>query len=440
MTTRARPSLARASTLPITLSIVAYRLVVDFGYRILVAEPFSYQGFQNAPTIGTIVVSWAFLLTLLPLLVRVVRSEALSSQFTGMLAMISLIPTTALIAHDPRYPALYVLLIFVYWLLFLLAAVFVPSIHLLRRPLRSEVPHMVASVVLAGTVLYISWRYTGFRLHFGIWDIYDLRTEAREFDMPAVLGYFLNFADNVLPVLLAYYLRRRWYLVGALVSVVILFNYGISATKQVLFLLMFAVASVLVADPPRFNRRITAVLAAVTLVGVLEAWTTGTLFVGTLSVYRVFAIPAHLHWLYFEFFQEGPLLLLTQSTLKYFFQSPYEENVQFLVSYFWSGIITGRANNGLFSDGYMNFGAVSVLFYPIACVVVLKILEGAAKGLSASVQFILVVSLSFVFLGLPLPTAVLSAGVGALILLLHTLPRRDGGPDDIASRQRTWPA
>ena len=410
-------------SLGFALAIIGYRIIVDVGYRMVVAGPFAYQGFQNAPTARSLMLSWLVLLALLPLMVRVFRSETVSGNIMTTLALISLIPTTTLIAHDPRYAAEYVLLISVYWFVFLLACIVVPPIRPFIRPLRSEVPHVLTTLGLAAVVLFISWRHTGFRLHFGLFDVYDLRAEARSFQVPTLLGYLATIADNALPILLAFYLRRRWVLVGAAVAVVILFNFGISGTKQVLFLLVFALASVLVREHARLNRTILVALTGIVVLCILERQVFGTPFLGVLSIYRVFFIPAHLHWVHYEFFQTHELLYLTQSALRFFFESPYNENIQFLLGEYYIGDFSARANNGLFSDGYMNFGAISVLFYPVISVVILKLMEGAARGLSASVRLMITVALSFVMLGLPLPTALLSAGVAALVLLLPTLPR-----------------
>lgn len=407
------------------LGVLGYRAILDIAYARLVAGPFSYQGFVSRPTVPTVLASWIFLLALLPLLVWVLRSETLAARVTALLALVSLVPTTTLVGQDPRYPAAYILLMFGYWALFLLACRYLPRITLGRHRLLSEAPHLIALVVLSATVLFISWRYTGFRLHFGLFDVYDLRAEARTFEAPAIVGYLATFSDNVLPVLLAYYLRRRWYLVAAGVATVILFNYGISATKQVLFLLLFAIASVFVRESVRISRRMLIILAGVLVVALVEARFAGTLIVGTLSLYRVMIIPSHLHWVHYDFFQTRELLYLTQSALKGFFASPYRENIQFLIGEYNIGDFTARANNGLFSDGYMNFGGLSVLFYPAITVAVLKLVEGSAYGLSSSVQFILVMSLGFVLLGLPLPTALLTGGIAVLVLLLSTLPRLD---------------
>lgn len=403
--------------------VVAYRVLVDQAYVRIIAAFFGYQDFRAEPMPGRVFASWAILMGLMPLLVRVLRNETLSGSIVSVLALISLVPTTTLIANDPRYPVGFMLLMAAYWSLLLAGSHWVPSVRLFARPLRSHLPHAVLATVLGLTIVFISWRYTGFRLHFGLFDVYDLRTEARGYEVSTLLGYLATAADNVLPVLIAFYIRRKWAILVAALSFIVLLNFGVSATKQVLFLLVFAIASFAVRDGARMNRLVLVGLSLAVVSALVEFTALGTYVVATLSLYRVLFIPSHLHWVHYDFFQTNELLYLTQSALRFFFESPYTENIQFLIGEYYIGDITARANNGLFSDAYMNFGAVGVLLHPIALIAVLKVLDGAAQNLSDGVRFIVTVALSFVFLGLPLPTAMLSAGVGLLVILLTTLPR-----------------
>jgi hypothetical protein len=405
------------------LGLVGYRLLVDYGYQLVVAGPFKYQGFQAAATPMSLALSWGVLLALAPLVLRILRTETLSAQVTSLLVLLSLVPTTTLIAYDGRYSIAYVALMFIYWLLLLLSTVYVPAIQVFRRPLRSEVPHLLTLAVLATTVLYVSWRFTGFRLHFGVFDVYSLRAEARQYEVATIVGYIATMADNTLPVLLAYYLRRRWWPIAIGVALVILFNFGISATKQVLFLLILGASSAVVQDDARVNRAFFAGLAAVFALAIAEKLFVGTVLVGSISFHRLAFVPAHLHWITYDFFQTHDLLYLTQSALRFFFESPYRENVQFLLGEYFIGDITARANNGLFSDGFMNFGAASVAVYPVLCVLVLKLVEGSARGLPMGVNVVLIGALTFVLQGVPIPTALLTSGVAFLIVLLSTLPR-----------------
>ena len=87
------------------------------------------------------------------------------------------------------------------------------------------------------------------------------------------------------------------------------------------------------------------------------------------------------------------------------------------------GDFGARANNGLFTDAYYNFGMIGVFIFPIIVVVILKILDGSVSGLSEKFLFIITVSTSFVLLGLPFSTALFSAGIIPLVFLLYTIPR-----------------
>ena len=46
------------------------------------------------------------------------------------------------------------------------------------------------------------------------------------------------------------------------------------------------------------------------------------------------------------------------------------------------GDFSARANNGLFTDAYYNFGMIGVVIFSIIVVVILKILDGSVFGLS----------------------------------------------------------
>ena len=87
------------------------------------------------------------------------------------------------------------------------------------------------------------------------------------------------------------------------------------------------------------------------------------------------------------------------------------------------GDFTARANNGLFTDAYFNFGVIGVIIFPVIVVFILKILDGAVIGLPEKFLFIIIASTSFVLLGLPFSTALFSGGILSLIILLLSIPK-----------------
>ena len=107
-TTVSRWPTLRWSSIALACGVLVYRLLLDFGYRATVAAYFGYQGFQNAPTVSRLLLSWLLLLTLLPVMVRLLRTETLSAQITSLLALISVVwvSTFVFAAAKIRSPAM----------------------------------------------------------------------------------------------------------------------------------------------------------------------------------------------------------------------------------------------------------------------------------------------------------------------------------------------
>lgn len=406
------------------IGIILYKIACDYLYSNIISMVFEYQNFRNNPTNFTEYYSWFMVLSLSPLMIKTFNNESLSSSITTIIILVSLIPTATLIAFDATYKIEYLILMYVYWLLFLTANLYLPKIFINKGEIAGfKNAYKYITAILCATVIFVSWKFTGFRFHFGLNDVYDLRSEARGYEVPLIIGYLSTFSDNLLPVLLVYFLHKKKYTIAFFIIGVILLNFGITATKQILFLLFLALLGFFVVKSFKIIRLYIWAFLFLIYTCITEFIVFGTYFISIFSTYRIFFIPAKLHYVYYDFFSTRELDYFRQSALKYFLNSPYKENIGFLLGDYDIGDITARANNGLFSDAYMNFGILGVLIFPVIIVLILKALDGATKGLSQRILFIVTSSTSFVFLGLPFTTALLSAGIVVLIILFYTLPR-----------------
>ena len=91
----------------------------------------------------------------------------------------------------------------------------------------------------------MSWKFTGFRLQFQIYDIYDIRAEARGYESgSALLSYLGTMADNILPILFIYFVVSKNKVLAFLTGISIFLNYGIHSSKQVIFLLFIALSAI----------------------------------------------------------------------------------------------------------------------------------------------------------------------------------------------------
>ena len=403
--------------------IVLYRLLVDFCYEYIVSDVFYYWNFRRDSTLGSMSVSWLFLLTLSPLIIKTFQARGFSGAVVSMFILVSLVPTTTLIGFSSFYDGKFVLLIYIYWLILLMANI---SINVIKLPLNNSRDYFVASSILLSvclSVVYVSFRYTGFRFQFSLIDVYQFRAEAREFEVGLLLGYLVSAADNLLPVILVYCLTIKRYFIASILSAVIFINYGISSTKQVIFLLMLAYFFSIFFKSREPKNYYIAGFSMLLIFSIIEWWFIGTWFLTDVFSFRLMFIPSSLHYAYFDFFSNNELDLYRQSALRVFFDSPYKDNIQFLMGERLIGDFSARANNGLFTEAYYNLGVAGVIFIPIIIVGILKFLEGALRGLDHRVGAIFAVAATFVFMSVPFPTALLSTGMLAIFLVLSFLPR-----------------
>jgi hypothetical protein len=108
--------------------------------------------------------------------------------------------------------------------------------------------------------------------------------------------------------------------------------------------------------------------------------------------------------------------------LKFFIDSPYKDNIGFIIGEYDTNDIGGRANNGLFSDAYFNLGLIGILLFPLILASLLKLFDGAVKNLDARMYFSIALSIFLALLSLPLTTAILSSGLLIFLILLYFVP------------------
>lgn len=406
------------------LGLILFKILTDLIYQQIISVLFEYQNFEYSPSSFTSLLAWSVLLAYSPLIIKILNNKGLANSIVSVLILVSFIPTLTMIGSNSNYPTGYVILILLYWLLFLIAINAIPKIRF-RIPQFLLKLNLISFIlaILSLNVLYVSWKYTGFRLHFGLFNVYDIRAEARLYNFSALNGYLLTFADNILPLGLVYMLDKKKWMSAIVLFLVIYLNFSITATKQIFFLLLLAIIGYYFITSLRLSKYIFLGFLVLMTAGIIEYLIFDSYLISILSTYRVFFIPSKLHFVYYDFFSVNELDYFRQSFLKFITNSPYKENIGFLMGYHDIGDITARANNGLFSDAYFNMGLLGVFIFPFIVTFLIKLIEGASHGINERLLFIVVVSYSFVFLGLPFSTILFSGGLIPLTLFLYLIPR-----------------
>jgi hypothetical protein len=401
-----------------------YKLCLDLAYS-YISTLFGYQGLFYAGKTGLSEgISWIILFCSIPFIKRVFEERSLSGNILSLLLIFSFIPTLSAVSFRPDYGTSYVVLQMVYWFVLVVSWFFIKPVQF-RGPklLESRLFYVVTLFVLSGSVVIYSYLNTGLRFHFSLIDVYDIRAEAREFEAPFPLNYLVSLADNLIPFLAIYALHQKRYIIFTLAILIIYVNFSIAGTKQIIFVTVLGALGYFVIRD--FSRSIRLVYAAIGLIilGTAESIFNSTNTLNTLFAYRVLFIPVELHYSYYSYFQLHEILYFNQSILKWF-SGVERENIQFLLGEFSIGEFTARANNGLFSDAYMNLGVIGVLVFPPILALFLRVLDGSVIGLPQRILFVVTVYVGFVLLGMTFTSALLTSGLIFLVLLLYSLPRR----------------
>ncbi len=419
----------RTETIFLICGIFLFRYICDESY-LITKMVFNYENpFLFEPSFFSKIVSWIFLISFLPFLSKIYFKKNPSDNIIFLLGLVSLVPSTTLIAANGSYSIIYIFLLWIYWFLLFALCILIPSFNLnALKKIRSKHFYMTLIFLICASVVYLSWLNTGFRIVFNIFDsamIYGLRVEAREYSSFPFIGYLQHAGDNLLPILMVYVFAKGKKLLSLFLLFVILLNFGITASKQVFLLLFLGVISCFFIKKVYLPRLFLIGAILVTLATILEFYILKTAISSMFSSYRIYFIPAKYHYIYYEFFSTYQPDYFRQSFLRYFFESPYDRSLHMILADYHNRDYYARANNGLFSDAVMNLGYLGTIIFPILVILVLKLLDGATQNLPLSVIFIVIVTTSFMLLNLNLSIALISGGLLLILFTLYSLPRQE---------------
>ena len=84
------------------------------------------------------------------------------------------------------------------------------------------------------------------------------------------------------------------------------------------------------------------------------------------------------------------------------------------------------ANNGLFSDAYMNLGNVGVIILPIMICLALRFLDYSSKHIESYYLVTVLISVSYIFMSSSFFTVMMTHGYIILCLIILVIIPKDG--------------
>lgn len=406
----------------IIIGIVLYRFFLDWVYKDIITEYYSYMGFLYNPTERSLSISWVILLGFIPFLINLFHRKRISSDVIVLLFLTSFVPMTSLMRFMPMdntFLTLYIL----YWGVFILLYYLMPSFSAQKKIYYKITPLLWIIIgTLIFSVLFVSGYYFGFRISFDLSTVYDLRTEVRETTMPGVFGYLIPAAGSILPIFLVYFMSKRNKLMTIIITIVILLDFSIGGHKSVFFkLILCFIGYFFFTYRTKYNYSL--IFAGITLIAALEKIFINTFVLANYGIRRVFFVPGLLNYQYYDFFSKNEHDYFRQSILRRLgMQSPYQTPIPRIVGEVYYGRIEMNANNGLFSDAYAHLGLLSILM-PFLIIVLLKLMDKYSVGIEIKLLFLPIVILVTTLISGSFFSILLTDGLLLLLIVLFLFPR-----------------
>ena len=416
---------ATNNRIKITLGIFIFRVILDFLYSKFVATIFGYTGFKITASTGRYVMSWLVLLIFVPIVIRIHKKTTISSIAMMLLVYWSVVPFTTMIAFYP-YELVFIFQNTIYWLILFTLYNLIPKINLVRIKNDSLVNFFIKLVILSFfvSILYISWRFTGFRITIDLSNVYNLRSEVINFRMPTILSYIYSASKAVNPVLVVYYLSNKKYSIAGFILFIQLLSFSINGSKTVLFSTLLAVILYWFYNE-KYKNRAPWMFVVLGVLGAIEVYLNKTYLIIAFFIRRVFFVPNLLNYYYYDFFTANTPDYLRQSFLRHFgLRSPYSA-IDNLIGLIYFNKPEMGANSGLISDAYANFGILGLVIMPFVIVFALKIIDACSEGLDIRIFVVSGVTLAFIFVSSFFFTILVTHGFLVLCLILYFLPRNN---------------
>lgn len=405
------------------LGIIFFRLTLDLIYSKYISTIFMYEGYINDFNIQKYILSWGILIIFAPMIISLLKKVTFSSVILILLCYLSFVPFTTMVAFYPL-SIKYIFANTSYWLLIFVFYKIIPQINIKRVKNDKIVNLFISSVIFifSFTIVYISWRYTGFRLTLDIFNVYDLRSEASGFNLPTIISYIYSATKALNPVLIVYFLYRKKKNIAIIIFIIQVLSFSINGSKTVLLSTFLAVILYYFYSE-KYLYKIPWILGILTIISGAEVVLKNTYILIAFLVRRVFFVPNLLNVYYFDFFSSNTPDYFRLSFLRHFgFQSEYR-NIVYMIGDIYFNRPNMAANNGLFSDAYANLGAVGILVMPIILILSLRILDACSRGLNIKIFIVSAITMSFIFISSFFFTMLMTHGFIAVCVILYLLPR-----------------
>ncbi|MBO5380589.1 MAG: hypothetical protein J6A40_00660 [Bacteroides sp.] len=407
------------------ISLVVYRIIHEYYYKYYISPVYSYAGYVADSSNDQYIYSWIiYILTIFLFTNALFSRDRFWANVSFVLLLLKYVPLIVLLGFIP-YENSYIFLNTAFWFEIILFGNLFKPIRIVsnnfiykNRTSFIKIFYLIIALFII-SVLFVSFKYTGFRLHTSLFDVYDIRFEQRENNYPTIFRYILSASTIICPLVLCYFVDKKNYKLSFLFAFIIYVDFSIEGLKAIVFatvigvLLHYLYKRRYLLYLPLLSSLLLFLISLVKQEEIQKAI--------SFVIWRVFYVPSGMDYEYYTFFNLFEPDFYRNSIFRRFgAESPYSSSsVDIAVGEYFSPEVIGiRANNGLISEGFANFGNWGAFILPFILIIYIKIISSCARGLNESYIFLISVIFAYTIISTFIPATILSSGVWILIIIL----------------------
>ena len=365
--------------------------------------PIFTANLTNTPNVEYCVISWILYIIQIFVITQIIQTKTnVSTVIYTFLFIINGIGYYTLYGRLKTMETNFFLLINLFWFIFSLTLLFLNKKEKNNHQTKDIKIHkneIIFYIFVAAFTILLSWKYGNFRMFIAFSDVYEYRMNL---NMPTIIGYIFRFTSGVfLPYFFTRFLIVKNYKFMLLTLAFALLLFGIDGLKTNLVLyfaifainILFKITSKKEISPIKLLIYFCFFFSIFIIINYLGYLHNGNYYFID-EIYRVFLIPDIISNNYYNFIVNKDALLLRESIMRVFFESPYQESINYLVSNTVTKYGRAVANTGMIGDAYANFKIFGVCSYPILYSLVLyfwqKLNNNKINTLSISLGFIMI--------------------------------------------------
>lgn len=382
--TKFLPQIFSRQYLSIFVSLIVFYLAALYGLHAFMLDHFAEDFLERrwlapdeSPNKGVLSAIYVIIVAHLAAMQR----PKFSDFFLIMLAVLPILPMIALYSYRGAAPDYVLMCVACYFIIWLFIRIPLPTFH--TRKLRFFSEHQFTNFSVALLVLAILVSIAGGnlgQLNFDFDEVYNYRREAMATRNIIVEYVILNLVGLFIPLSLALCLKskRHWTFV-ALISLTV-FLYGLTSHKSYFFMPFFVISFFLILSNLKSSWYVIIGLAFVIASAAFLYGINNSLQIyPTLTIRRMFFVPAYANFLYNDFFSISPKMYWSDSRLTLgLVNNPYGVTApRVILSYYHNNSMTfvqsGNSNTGFLGAGYAHAAFVGMIVYSVVIAGLLRV-------------------------------------------------------------------